>query len=264
MNGRLISILALMGTLVFGFAGCGSEEQQRQEMDRAQRRQAEINEGIRRREDLIKKWENHWKAEYDESQSSITGTVLEERTGMHEVQRTKTVTVHGSGGYVGPFWGYHPVSTTGSAEIKFKQDAPVYVIKVKIDPYMTRGTNVPSRVITVDVKDGPGMSKEGLEGLIVEGCKISFPRGNINYDPDARVSDNVGDDYNEEGVHVKESVAGIKYEYNPNARAMKEWNEPNRYGFRFNNDTWFGPETQTGSKEAGRIKVLTFPDVSKN
>ncbi len=251
---KIVAGLVVAGLVTLGAYGirkANAEHTQRQNQEEQVRKVIEAKEN-QNRFNTIHNYENRWKSNYAESSSPIVGTVLEERSGMHIVKDVKRVDFSESGGYTGPLGGYHSVSVSGSKDVEFDKLSPVYVIKLQTDSYLDHGTNVPSHVISIDVKDGAGVSKEGLEALVVEGSKISFQRGNIDYDPSVRVSDDVGEMYSG-------SVAGIGYNYPGDTTTA--WGHPkNRYGFSINNDTWFNPETQSGSKEAGRIRVISSPN----
>ena len=192
MNKALFYI-ALAGALV---TGCEKYEQEKKAAE--QKALDEAKAAARAAEALdaqIKKFESDWNAEYQKSSAPIYARVLEVHVGMRPIQDSKA----------------------GDAS---------YVILARTEPWRD-GTNiVPSGMISVNVIDGYGVTRQGIEVLVEKGTRIKFQRGNLD-----------------------KGACNRSYCIGP---------ENSQYwGFYPNHDSYLNPDDQAITKSAGLIKVIS-------
>ena len=180
--------------------------------------------------------------EFNESKQPVFATVLEDRANMQVILKTEQrdnyqrEVVHQ--GVFSRKWG----DVNRPIEVKVPATESTYVIKVRTEPYLDRGTNpVPSEILSVQIVDGRGLTKQQLESLIDTGTKISFPRGNLVEYTTNRM------DWAAEAEKVH-NYSYAHYDFP---------GEPARYGYAFGEGDWLKPGVQGAVKPAGQIKVLT-------
>ena len=197
------ALLAVVGALgALGIAGTIYDHRNKKREDLIQ----ELQQKEDAKQDKI--WQAFYENELAEGQKPIYATVMEERAGMHDISKSRVIE---------------------SRTINVPGEAATYVLRVRTDPYTDHGTNsVPSKILAINVVDG-GITKETLEALIVNGSRISFPRGNIAKCNPSSYNQGVGD------------MA--------------------RYGYFNCGGDNFTPETQGGTKAAGQIRVLPNTEV---